>query len=226
MKKILIIEDDVNLGTITGGVLNSLGYETKHLLSGIGVTNTIKEFKPDVVLLDVILNEKDDGFAIGKKIRSQYTIPIIFTTSCDANEDFDKGFSISNTDYLRKPYKIAELKNRIERFLQEIQLLPGFTLNKYAFIPQERSLKYDCDTINLNNLESSVLAILCAKPGVFISRSEIVEQVWHIEDTKLKDRSLNNVISSLRRHLKKDSLIKIDVRNRIGIRICIEKNNH
>ena len=110
--------------------------------------------------MDVILNEKSDGFDIAQKIRSKYPTPIIFTTSSDGNTDFNKGFSISNTDYVRKPYKIIEVMKRMERLFENTQSIFTFKLNKYTFIPAERALKFAYGNICLNHLES------CNKPAI------------------------------------------------------------
>jgi two-component system, OmpR family, response regulator TrcR len=223
MEKILIIEDDVNLGTTLVGVLESHNYIAKLLTGGSTVMQTIKEFQPKVILLDVILNEKLDGFEVAQRIRTKYLIPIIFTTSREGNDDLITGFSINNTDYVRKPYRIVEVMKRIEKMLQQTQTTQSFKLGKYTFVPGERALKFACDNINLNNLESAVLTVLCENPSIFMSRAEIIQKVWKQPDPKIKDRSLNNVLSSLRRHLQKDNLIEIECKSRLGVRIVIKK---
>jgi len=221
MKKILIVEDDLNLGTTLAGVLESNGYEVRYLKSGLSVMQIIKDFQPDIVLMDVILNEKSDGFDIAQKIRSKYPTPIIFTTSSDGNTDFNKGFSISNTDYVRKPYKIIEVMKRMERLFENTQSIFTFKLNKYTFIPAERALKFAYGNICLNHLESCVLTLLCEKPGIFISRNEITQKAWNITDPKLKEKSLNNILSNLRKYLVKDHLIESESKSKLGVRILI-----
>lgn len=222
MEKVLIIEDDVNLGTTLIGVLESFNYTATLLTGGSTVMQTINGFHPNIILLDVILNEKLDGFDIARKIRTKYLIPIIFTTSREGNDDLITGFSINNTDYVRKPYRIVEIIKRIEKMLQQTQTTQSFILGKYIFVPGERALKFAFDNINLNNLESAVLTVLCENPSIFISRPDIIQRVWKLPDTKIKDRSLNNTLSSLRRYLKKDNLIEIECKSRLGVRIVVK----
>ena len=117
MKKILIVEDDLNLGTTLTGVLESQSYKVHYLSSGKTVLNDLQKFEPDLIILDVMLDEELDGFDISKQIRSISKTPVLFTTSRDGNDDFITGFSIDNSDYVRKPYKVMEVLKRIEKML-------------------------------------------------------------------------------------------------------------
>lgn len=221
MKRILIIEDDVNLGTALTSVLQASNYSVKHLTGGKMMSEVLSDFNPDLVIMDIMLNEDKDGFQLSRIIRMVSIVPILFTTSWDGNEDFEQGFAIENSDYVRKPYKIMEIQKRIERMLLSHRH-DSFSFGNFTFVPQERSLKYARENINLNNYESAVLNLLCQNLGKFVDRNLIVESVWNVTQPKLKEASLNNIISSLRKYLSIDNLTEVETRVGLGVRLVLK----
>jgi len=228
MNKVLIIEDDVNLGTTLSGVLEMQNFEVRYLINGENVLNELNNFQPDIVLLDIILNAELDGFEIGKLIRKESNVPILFTTSRDGNDDFKMGFSIYNTDYVRKPYHLMEVLVRIENMLSKQHHSEVFDntyyLGNYRFLPSEQSLKFTDSNTHLNNYESAVLTLLCKNINTFISRKEIIESVWNIKEVKIKEGSLNNILSNLRKYLKRDGRIVMESIINLGIKLTLKEN--
>ena len=226
MKKILIIEDDVNLGLPLTGALEMQEYKVSYLSNGDKALIEFRNFKPDLVILDIALNGKLDGFDIAKRIRIESIVPILFTSSRDGNEDLKIGFSIANTDYVRKPYRLMEVMLRIENLLSRQKDISKkkdvFEIGNYSFTPCEHLLQYECEKIHLNNYESAVLSMLFKNKNLYLSRKTIIEEVWRVDDSNLKDGSLNNTVSNLRKHLSKDDSISIDSRIRLGIQLEIK----
>ena len=85
----------------------------------------IKFWHPDIVLMDVMLGEKKDGFDLGCEIRLQSNVPILFATSRDGSEDFKVGFGLGNSDYMRKPYKLQEVLACTEALLAKQKQEPN-----------------------------------------------------------------------------------------------------
>jgi DNA-binding response OmpR family regulator len=222
MSKILFVDDDIPLGLAVASTLEMKNHDVKFLSGGWNILQEIKEFHPDIILLDVVLNEKIDGFEIGRQIRSNFKTPIIFTTALDGNDDIDAAFSIINTDYIRKPYRALEIIKRIERMLQKNLTITTYNIGTYIFLPCERVLKYELNEINLNHLEAAVLSILYDNLSKFVSREEIIKIVWNLSDSKLKDKSLNNILSSLRKCFEQDRFIEIECRNKLGVRMIVK----
>lgn len=223
MKKILIIEDDTNLGTTVASVLQLKGYQVKYLSSGRNFQTEIDEFDPDLIVLDVMLNEQLDGFDHAKELRIRSQVPVLFSTSRDTSEDYETGLGISNSDYVRKPYNMMEMIIRIERMLEERVETKGYNLGHFTFIPNERALKYAYENITLNHYESEVLRRLCAQKGEFITRHQLIKKVWNVTEPKIKEGSLNNIISSLRKYLQAEENIEVESRVGLGIRLVIKK---
>jgi len=225
MKRVLIVEDDVNLGTTLTGALEMQDFQVRYLTSGDTVMEELTVFRPDILLLDVILNGKLDGFEIAKQVRENHNVPIIFTTSCDGNEDLKKGFSIENTDYIRKPYRLMEILLRVNNLLSK-QMQAGinnnaYKIGNYCFCPAEQTLKSGCKEKHLNNYESGVLTLLCKNMETFISKKNIIELVWHEKDTIIKEGSLNNVLSNLRKQFNEDDRITLEGRIKLGVKLSI-----
>ena len=224
MKKILVVEDDVNLGTALVGFLEMQKYEVRYVSDGDEAVAEFQEFAPDLVTLDVMLNASIDGFEIAKRIRRFSNTPIIFTTSRDGNEDYETGFGIENSDYVRKPYRLVELMLRINKMVEaemsaSLVVDNQFRIGRFKFFPDEQSLKFDKGDIHLNHLDSVVLALLCRNMGNFMSREEIIRIVWQVNEPALKEAALYNSISRLKKYLYNDEQVKIENKIRLGIRL-------
>lgn len=222
MQKILLIEDDVNLGTTLTGALEEKGYKLRYLQSGNKLKNEIADFTPDIILLDVNLNEKEDGFDLAHSIRQICDVPVIFTTSRSENDDIEQAFSISNADYIRKPFRLAEVLKRVERMLQPKGKPEIFRIGIFSFVLSENCLKQETTVKQLNHYESEVLKELCAHVGQYVNRSVLIEKIWKVNDPKLKEGSLNNIVSSLRKHLEVDPHVQIESKIKLGIKLTVK----
>lgn len=224
MKKILVVEDDLNLGTALVGFLEMQKYEVLYVSNGDEAISEFQRFAPDLVTLDVMLNCSIDGFGIAKQIRKFSNTPIIFTTSRDGNEDYETGFGIENSDYVRKPYRLVELMLRINKMV-EAEMITSliadnqFRIGRFKFFPDEQSLKFDKGDIHLNHLDSVVLALLCRNKGNYMTREEIIKIVWQVNEPALKEAALYNSISRLKKYLYNDDQVKIENKIRLGIRL-------
>jgi len=222
MTKILLIEDDVNLGTTLMGALEMMDYKVRHIFNGDTIIAELTDFQPELILMDVNLNSKLDGFDIGKLIREKYQTPIIFTTSRDESEDLKTGFSIINTDYVRKPYRIVEIEMRIKNLLQrQIVGVQGstFQFGNFSFYPAEQSIKYENTKFHLNNYETAVLDLLCRNKNTFISKQKIIQLIWNCDQPKLKTGALDNVLSNLRKYMKPGTSIELESRGGLGVKL-------
>ncbi len=222
MYKVLLIEDDLNLGTTLRGALEERAYSVKYLPGGAMALKELINFKPDIVLLDVNLNEELDGFAISRKIRELSDVPLLFTTSRDENSDFDQAFSIPNTDYVRKPYRLAEVLKRIEKLVVKEAAVQCFEIGNLRFYPDQHKLEVDGEELYLNNYSSEVLLLLCKNKDNFVSRDIIIETVWKTRDTRLKEGSLNNNVTVLRKYLERDPSLTLESKIKLGLRLRTE----
>jgi DNA-binding response OmpR family regulator len=227
MSKILIVEDDLNLGTSLASMLEMQEHRVLYLSDGETAVAESESFQPDIVLLDIMLNNDMDGFDIAREIRTKSNTPIIFITSREGNEDFRTGFGIDNTDYIRKPFKMMEVIVRINSMLDRqhktIVYDNAYHIGNLAFFPGEQSLSISREKIRLTNYETAVLALLCKNIGHFVSRKDIITHVWKENDHKQKEGSLNNIVSNLRKYIEKDAdQVELETRFKLGVRIVLK----
>jgi len=226
MKKVLIVEDDINLGTTMTGSLEIRKMDVCYSDGKGNVFEIFEQFQPDIVLLDVLMGGKKAGFEIAGKIRTKYHTPIIFITSLDAPEDLKKAFSFENIDYINKPFNMMEVLLRINKLLSHrsrFNVVENYyQLGDFAFYPEEHVLKKDDKRVHLNNLETAVLTVLCKNINIQVSRSEIITIVWGVDDCKIKEGSLNNIISSLRKRFSDEPRVKIESVMKVGVKLTME----
>jgi len=228
MKKVLMVEDDVYLGTTVASMLEMSKLTVHYLEEGTHVIDAFSEFNPDIVLMDVMLPGKRTGFEIVEEIRQiDSLVPVLFITSLNCKETLNRAFSYSNADYLNKPFKIQEVLLRINNLLikqYQYNLMENcFKLGDISYYPEEQLLTYQSEAVRINKCQASVLEVLCKHLNFFISRELIVQEVWQTDDCKLKENSLNNVLSTLRKILSKDPRIEITSVIRLGVRLRISE---
>jgi len=226
MKKVLLIEDDVNLAFMLSDGLESEGFETLHLTDGEKALQTLSHFRADIVLLDVNLRGVLTGFDVSKKIRQTNQLPIIFITSRTLIEDVQEGFKIGNVDYLKKPFGIRELILRINELLSRKANQKSTTLTHYIgdflFSSSEHCLQRGDEKIHLQKNECTVLNLLVENKGKVLSKNNILESIWEDTDLKAKEASLHNILSSLRAKLSSDNKVCIKTIPKIGYMLSIE----
>ncbi len=227
-KKILLIEDDQNLGFIIKDQLAQVGYEVCWCKEGnTGMTAFLKN-KPDLCLLDVML-PKMDGFELSEKIRNQDDqTPILFLTARDMVEDRIKGFRSGGDDYITKPFSMEELLHRIRVFLNRSQMTSEkvIQLKNYHYKEVEIDFKkYELSISDrkrtLTEKETHLLELLIANKDRILKREEILFKLWG-DDDYFMGRSLDVFISKLRKYLSDTDL---EIKNYHGIGFKWEESN-
>lgn len=224
--KILLVEDDTNLGFLLLEFLESNGFDVKLYRDGISGFNGFKSSLFDFCILDVML-PKLDGFSLAEKIREENKkVPIIFLTARSMKEDKIRGFNIGIDDYVTKPFDEDELLLRIESILNRVnpdQTEIGkliYKLGKFTFDVNNQTLKMENESKRLTSKESKILAILSRSKNNIVPRENIMQEVWGETDYFI-GRSLDVFISKLRGHLKSESKIKIETIPTVGVILSI-----
>ncbi|PIQ21324.1 MAG: DNA-binding response regulator [Cytophagales bacterium CG18_big_fil_WC_8_21_14_2_50_42_9] len=216
MVKILLVEDDPNLGFLVQDSLERNGYLTDVYTDGAAGLKAFQQQNFDLCILDVML-PIFDGFFVAQEIRKENTaVPIIFLTAKARPEDRILGLTIGADDYLTKPFQLEELKLRIKAILKRIPSINLSAITKPdTFSFGQSSLDYSnlLLTVKGNNLtltqkEASVLRLLCQSQHKLIKRNYILKTVWE-DEGYFVGRSLDVFISKLRKYLKADSSIRI-----------------
>lgn len=224
--KLLLAEDDLQLGFIIRDNLEEAGFEVINCPDGELAWEYYQKKKPDCCILDVNMPYKD-GYTVAKKIRSKNdVIPILFLTAKSLEEDKLKGFAAGADDYILKPFSMKELLSRINVFLRRNKMLVrqspvSYRFGSIVFIPGELLLKAGGEDIVLTMREKELLEFLCLHPNQVLKREEILVHVWGKNDFFL-GRSMDVFMARLRKHLATEPLLTIETIHGVGYRFTIE----
>jgi two-component system OmpR family response regulator len=211
--KVLLVEDDSNLGSITSDYLNAKGYDCSWEINGeLGYREFVKN-QYDIVILDVMMPIKD-GFSTAKDIRGiDKKVPIIFLTAKSMKEDTLKGFEIGADDYITKPFNMEELTARISAILKRVSSdkdshFDDIKIGKLTFNPKMQILSKDDFSVSLTTKESDLLILLYKNKNDILERDHALKAIWG-DDNYFNGRSMDVYIAKLRKYLKHDEQIQI-----------------
>ncbi len=212
--RVLLVEDDVNLGSILKQYLNIKGYETDLAEDGEKGYRVFTQGAYDVCVLDVMMPKKD-GFSLAKDIRLiNSRVPIIFLTAKNMQDDVIQGFKAGGDDYLTKPFNMEELLVRIEAILRRTNSKEqnphktSFVLGKFTFHPTKQLLVEGEMVSKLTTKESELLNLLCNNMNSVLERNLALKTIW-LEDNYFNARSMDVYITKLRKHLKSEERVEI-----------------
>ena len=211
--KILLIEDDQNLGGITTDYLTAKGFHCQWENNGESGYQAFVNDHFDIVILDVMMPIKD-GFSTGEDIRKKKkNVPIIFLTAKSMKEDTLKGFEIGADDYITKPFNMEELIARINAVLKRTSnknenYYDDVQIGKFVFNPKMQLLKLGEDSVHLTTKEADLLKLLCKNQDEILERNHALKAVWG-DDNYFNGRSMDVYIAKLRKYLKGDPSVKI-----------------
>ena len=210
--KILLTEDDENLGMLLREYLVAKGYETDLMPDGEAGYDAFMSKKYDVCIFDVMMPKKD-GFTLAKEIRMVNTdVPIIFLTAKSMKEDIFQGFKIGADDYLTKPFSMEELLFRIEAILRRtkgtLASQDVFQIGKFKFDTQKQQLIDGESVVKLTTKESELLKLLCNNANKVLERNFALKTIW-VDDNYFNARSMDVYITKLGKHLKDDPSVEI-----------------
>jgi DNA-binding response OmpR family regulator len=218
--KILLAEDDHNLGMLLQDYLEMEGFEVKLCRDGEEGYKAFKDHHYDICILDVMMPKKD-GFTLAKEIRqSDKNMPVLFLTAKALTEDKIQGFQIGADDYLTKPFNEEELVYRIKAILRRTSILENndekiFKIGKYTFDYERQELIFNKDVRRITSRESEILRLLYLKKDNVLRREDALIAIWG-ENDYFHGRSFDVFITKLRKYLKNDSNIKIENIHGVG----------
>ncbi len=214
--KVLLVEDDINLGTILKEYLAVKGFEVELSYNGEDGFTAFNKNKFDICILDVML-PKLDGFSLARQIKKLDThIPIVFLTAKTLAHDKIEGFKIGADDYITKPFNAEELLFRINAILKRVKPSSGnsdsgsalFTLGKYVFDYNLRTLSSGGKDQKLTTKEAELLKLLCINANNALERTFALKTIWN-DDNYFTARSMDVYITKLRSYFKEDESVQI-----------------
>jgi DNA-binding response OmpR family regulator len=212
--RILLAEDDSNLGTLLKNYLAAKNYEPSLFVNGNLALEAFAKKSFDLCILDIMMPEMD-GITLANEIRLiNATVPIIFLTAKNQKEDIIDGFKSGADDYVTKPFSMEELLYRIEAILRRTSNAvinkkeDSYVIGSYTFDTLKQFLVYKNQSIKLTTKESELLELLCRHRNEILERNFALKTIW-IDDNYFNARSMDVYITRLRKYLSKDPSVKI-----------------
>nr|WP_307854148.1 MtrAB system response regulator MtrA [Nocardioides palaemonis] len=186
---VLVVDDDASLAEMLSIVLRQEGFDSRIVGRGDLAMDAFRDYKPDLVLLDLMLPGKD-GIDVCKEIRAESGVPIVMLTAKGDTVDVVVGLESGADDYVVKPFKPKELVARIRARVRRNDAAPaeGLTIGDVSIDVAGHTVTRDGEPINLTPLEFDLLVCLARKPWQVFTREVLLEQVWgyrHSADTRL-----------------------------------------
>ena len=211
--KILLVEDDFNLGFVIQDLLKMNQFKVHLCKDGKEGLMQFNKEKYDLCLLDVMLPKKD-GFSLAKDIRKvNPSMPIIFLTAKSMSEDKVEGFKSGADDYITKPFENEEFLLRIQALLKRSQgnferKDESFTIGEFSFDVKAFQLEHATESRKLTKKEAQILRLLCQHQGQVLERKLVANLVWG-DDSYFVGRSMDVFITKLRKYLSHDERVSI-----------------
>ncbi|MBY5951654.1 response regulator transcription factor [Algoriphagus sp. NF] len=224
--RLLVVEDDPNLGDILKEYLEMKGYEPTLCRDGEEGWSKFKKDKYDLCLLDIMMPKKD-GFTLAREIKKvQEDLPILFLTAKNQKDDVIEGLKIGADDYITKPFSMEELLLRVTAILRRTQKSEEITpLKVYEF--GDFQLHYDKQLLEgpkgphkLTSKENELLRLLAAEMNKLVNRSHALKQIWG-DDSYFNARSMDVYLSKIRKILKDDPKVQIITVHGEGFKLIV-----
>jgi len=225
--RLLLAEDDRNLGNILKNYLEAKGYATTLCLNGQEAVDAFSRKEFDFCILDIMMPVKD-GFAAATEIRAaNRKIPILFLTAKTLQEDKLKGFEIGADDYITKPFSMEELILRIQAILRRTDEPAKtaaadniFDIGIYTFDKNRQTLISRNKEQKLTSKEAGLLRLLCTHANEVLDRSTALNEIWN-DDSYFNARSMDVYIVKLRKYLKEDPRVELLNVHGVGFKLVM-----
>lgn len=227
-KKILLVEDDPNFGTVLKDYLSLNDYNVTHAKDGLEGLIMFKNDDFDLCILDIMMPRKD-GFSLAKDIRTTNAeVPIIFLTAKTMKEDVLKGYEVGADDYLNKPFDSEVLLYKIKAILQRKEMDVNtddeqfeFQIGKFHLNSKLRHLTLDKgEPRKLSPKENKLLKMLALHINDLMPRELALTKIWR-DDNYFTSRSMDVYIAKLRKYLKDDPNVEIINIHGEGFRLIV-----
>ena len=227
--RVLLAEDDRNLGNILKNYLDAKGYLTTLCVNGEEAIQTFSRKEFDFCILDIMMPVKD-GFTTAKEIRAVNSkIPVLFLTAKTLQEDKLKGFEAGADDYITKPFSMEELLLRMQAILRRTEDPVKnseqeniFTIGQYVFDFNRQLLTFRGKELKLTSKEASLLRLLCTNANQVLERSVALNKIWQ-DDSYFNARSMDVYIVKLRKYLKEDPSVELINVHGIGFKLVMNR---
>lgn len=225
--KILLVEDDYNLGFVIQDKLKEQGFDVHLCTDGVEGLKRFGEHPFQMCIFDVMMPKKD-GFTLARDIRKvNKNVPILFLTAKNQTEDRIEGFKAGGDDYLTKPFSTEEFLLRVQAILKRVNLVKeevapkDLSIGTIVFDTENFVLRYaNGEKQNLTKKEAKILQLLVQHTNKVLPRDIVLNSVWG-QDDYFVGRSLDVFITKLRKYLKEDENVAIGNIHGVGFKLTV-----
>ncbi|MEV4020301.1 response regulator transcription factor [Nonomuraea angiospora] len=179
--RVLVVDDEPNIRALLSQTLRLVSFEVRTAETGAEAVTAAREFDPDIVVLDVML-EDFDGFEVARRLGER--IPVLFLTARDRVEDRVQGLTLGADDYVAKPFSLEEVVLRIRAILRRSRSTPRNDVLRYADLeldPAAHQVSRGGVPVDLSPTEFNLLEYLLTNAGRVVSKAQILDSVWHYD---------------------------------------------
>jgi len=183
--RILVVDDEPYLADLVSTALRYEGFDVRKAGNGREAISQVTDFRPQLVLLDVMMPELD-GFEVATRLQAQgQRVPILFLTARDATEDKIRGLTLGGDDYVTKPFSLEELIARVRAILRRTDDRPGdshlLTYADLAMDEDSHEVTRGGAIVSLTSTEYNLLRYLLSNAQRVLTRGQIIEHVWEYD---------------------------------------------
>ena len=183
-ERLLLVDDEDNLRSMLQAALQHHGYDVHPVAAGREAMASVPEVRPDLIVLDVMLPDLD-GFEVCRRLRSEgVRTPVLFLTARDSTDDKVRGLTLGGDDYLSKPFSLEELVARIDAVLRRAGVTREGSILRCADLEIDddaHRVRRAGEEVALSPTEYNLLHYLLVNQGRALSRSQILDHVWHYD---------------------------------------------
>ncbi|MEV6034903.1 response regulator transcription factor [Nonomuraea sp. NPDC052116] len=179
--RVLVVDDEPNIRVLLSQTLRLVSFEVRTAETGAEAVTAAREFDPDIVVLDVML-EDFDGFEVARRLGER--VPVLFLTARDRVEDRVQGLTLGADDYVAKPFSLEEVVLRIRAILRRSRSTPRNDVLRYADLeldPAAHQVSRAGVPVDLSPTEFNLLEYLLTNAGRVVSKAQILDSVWHYD---------------------------------------------
>lgn len=224
--KVLLAEDDKNLGTILKAYLEAKGFPTSLCGDGSEALEKFKREDFNFCVFDIMMPIMD-GYTLATEVRKlDKNVPMLFLTAKAMQEDKLKGFELGADDYLTKPFSMEELLLRMKAILrrsaEDTTRLTNYTIGSFSFDYNRQLLIRNGIENKLTSKESELLRLLCDNLNRVLDRSVALNKIWY-DDSYFNARSMDVYITKLRKYFKEDTSIELMNVHGVGFKLLVNE---